>query len=60
MSEIELGDLVTVKLGNNVVTKLAEVLQIPIWDNDMWVLKDLSNGTNLQVSAQRATIIKIL
>jgi len=59
-NSIGVGDLVTVKLGNNIVANKAEVLRIPIWENDLWVLKDLSSGQNLQVSAQRATIIKLI
>lgn len=60
MNGFEVGDLVKVKLGQNVVTDKAEVLQLPVWANDMWVLKNLVNGKPLQVSACRATIIKLI
>lgn len=60
MDEIKQGDLVTVKLGNNVLAKKAEVVMVPVWEDDLWVLKDLSDGTLLQVSAIRATIVKLL
>jgi hypothetical protein len=60
MSYIYVGSLVSVTFGKFVLVAKGEVLQLPVWNNDLWVVKDLETGEILQPSASRATITKLI
>ena len=60
LDNIHVGDLVTVYLGDNVLVAKGEVLMMPVFNNDLWVIKDLITGQTVQPSVLRARLVKIL
>ena len=57
---IHVGDLVMVYLGDNVLVAKGEVLMMPVFNNDLWIIKDLTTGQPVQPSVLRARLVKIL
>jgi len=55
-----IGCIVKVSIGNNVLIEKGEVLQIPVFENDLWVIKDLRNGVIYQPSCLRAKVESLI
>lgn len=54
--KIFVGCLVKVTIGNNVLVEKGEVLMMPVFNNDLWVIKDLKDGQTYQPSTLRAKV----
>jgi len=50
------GCLVKVSIGDNILVHKGEVLIMPVFHNDLWVIKDLSDGVIYQPSCTRAKV----
>lgn len=58
--KVFVGSLVKVYLGNNLLINKGEVLMMPVFNNDLWVIKDLETGQTFQPSSLRARLELIL
>lgn len=58
--DIKVGDIVSARFDDYVIVKRGEVLHIPVWHNDLWIIRDLAQGENFQLSNTRTELLKIL